>query len=260
MTSRYKNPPIEEAICEFRFAPSRDWDLTIPGKLHHQIIDEYGGQPKELRVLETTVKTGSDSEAAEIQHRAEIGKLLLVNNEGTRMVGVGPDVMSVHMLRPYQNSAAPETSGWDEFRPRIEKAIKAYWGVANPRGVSRIGVRYINKLVVPKQKEGIKRSLKKLVECTPPDIHGFPGMMDNLASRFEYTCPDNMKLALSQHLANAENDQFEFFLDIDVAWNTTDEPIDQGAALEKTSQLKDQENKIFEALITNRAREHFDAD
>ena len=260
MTSRYRNPPIEEAVCEFQFAPSRDWDLTIPGKLHHQIIDEYGGQPRELRVLETTVKTGSDSEAAEIQHRAEIGKLLLVNSEGTRMVGVGPDMMSVHMLRPYQNSATPGTSGWDEFRPRIEKAIGAYWNVANPRGVSRIGVRYINKLVVPRREEGIKRSLKELVECTPPDIPGFSGMMDNLASRFEYTCPDNMKLALSQHLANAENDQFEFFLDIDVGWNTAEEPIDQNAALEKTSRLKEQENQIFEALITDRAREHFDAD
>ena len=173
------------------------------------------------------------------------------------MVGVGPDVMSVHMLRPYQNSATLETSGWDEFRPRIEKAIKAYWDVANPRGVSRIGVRYINKLVVPKRKEGIKHSLKELVECTPPDIPDFPGMMDNLASRFEYTCPDNMKLALSQHLANAADGQFEFFLDIDVFWDIVDQPIDRKAVLKRTDQLKKQENKIFEALITDKARENF---
>ena len=31
---RYRNPPIEEALCEFYFDPSEEWDLTIPGKLH----------------------------------------------------------------------------------------------------------------------------------------------------------------------------------------------------------------------------------
>lgn len=30
---RYRNPPIEEALCEFYFDPSEEWDLTIPGKL-----------------------------------------------------------------------------------------------------------------------------------------------------------------------------------------------------------------------------------
>ena len=184
---------------------------------------------------------------------------MLVTEDGTRMIGIGPDVMSVHMLRPYQNPAAPETIGWDEFQPRIEQALRAYWDVANPQGVSRIGVRYINKLSIPKQAESVKAYLKKFVECVPPNIPSFPGTMDNLASRFEYTCPDDMKLALSQHLVNAEDGQFEFFLDIDVFSNTADEPIDQGAALEKTGQLKEQENQIFEALITDRAREYFNA-
>lgn len=259
MGRRYRNPPIEEAICEFRFEPNRKWDLTIPGKFHNQIAG-YDGQPKALKVFETTIKMPPENDAPEIQHREDIGKLMLVTENGTRMIGVGPDVMSVHMLRPYQNPAAPERSGWDEFQPRIEKALMAYWDVASPQGVSKIGVRYINKLLIPKQTESVKTYLKKFVECAPPDIPNFPGMMDNLTSRFEYTCPDDMKLALSQHLVNAADGQFEFFLDIDVFWNTADESLNQDAVLEKTGQLKEQENQIFEALITDRAREHFNAD
>lgn len=27
-----RNPPIEEARCEFRFAPSQDWDPTVPDR------------------------------------------------------------------------------------------------------------------------------------------------------------------------------------------------------------------------------------
>jgi len=34
---KYRNPPIEEALCEFRFVPSQDWDPTVPGRFHKKI-------------------------------------------------------------------------------------------------------------------------------------------------------------------------------------------------------------------------------
>ena len=49
---RYRNPPIEEALCEFRFPPEQDWDPTIPGKLQTKFGDEYTGKPREQRVVE----------------------------------------------------------------------------------------------------------------------------------------------------------------------------------------------------------------
>ena len=48
---RYKNPPIEEALCEFGFAPGPDWDPTIPGKLQAELGDEYSGKPREQRAV-----------------------------------------------------------------------------------------------------------------------------------------------------------------------------------------------------------------
>ena len=42
---RYSNPPIEEALCEFHFAPGDEWDLTIPGKLHTQLEQDYPAKP-----------------------------------------------------------------------------------------------------------------------------------------------------------------------------------------------------------------------
>ena len=43
------------------------------------------------------------------------------------MIGVGPDVLSVHMLRPYHDPLRSDHSGWDEFQPRISEALDAYW-------------------------------------------------------------------------------------------------------------------------------------
>lgn len=260
MTNRYKNPPIEEAICEFHFAPGQEWNLTVPGKFHSKITDEYDGSPREMRVFKTTLTPASDGNAPEIQHQEDFGRLMLVNSGGTRMVGIGRDVMSVHMLRPYQNPSTPKTIGWDEFQHRIKNALDTYWQVATPEGTLRINVRYINKLIIPKQTKSIKSYLKRFLECIPPDIPNFSGKMSNLTSRFEYNCPGGVKLALSQHLVDAGDEQLAFLLDIDVFWNTADGSLGQDAALEKTNQLKEQENKIFEALIKDKARENFNAD
>jgi hypothetical protein len=55
----YKNPPIEEALVEFRFVQSQEWDLTIPGKLHQHaaIKDEYPGKPRHQKVLQAALQT-----------------------------------------------------------------------------------------------------------------------------------------------------------------------------------------------------------
>ena len=49
---RYRNPPIEEALCEFRFLPGQEWDLTIPGKLHVILGEEYNGKPQEQKLVD----------------------------------------------------------------------------------------------------------------------------------------------------------------------------------------------------------------
>ena len=259
MRQRYKNPPIEEALCEFRFAPSREWDLTIPGILRTKVGEKYGGPPREQRTLETTLNT-SNGNAPELQAREGLGKVMLVDDNATRMIGVGRDVISVHMLRPYQSPDSPETGGWGEFLPRIEEALSAYWGVAAPVGTARIGVRYINKIAVPKDTASIKAFLQELVQCAPPDIASFPGRMRDLASRIEYDCGNNIKLTLSQYLLDPGPEHLDFFLDIDVVWSTDMEPLDRTATLAKAGTLKQQENDVFEALITDKARAQFHAD
>lgn len=49
---RYRNPPIKEALCEFHFDPSEESDLTIPGKLHSKLGDEYSGKPRQQNVVQ----------------------------------------------------------------------------------------------------------------------------------------------------------------------------------------------------------------
>ena len=94
----YQNPPIEEALCEFRFNPNQAWDLTIPGKIHIKLHLEYGGKPQEQNVvgIELTPQAG---QVPNLNFAQGLAKVQLPTEDGKRMVAVGQDVLSVHMLR-----------------------------------------------------------------------------------------------------------------------------------------------------------------
>ena len=251
---RYKSPPIEEAVCEFRFLPSEEWDLTIPGKLQAEIAGDYTGKPHEQRVIEFGLQTAVGQPPG-LRLGEGLAKVQLVTKDGKRKVGVGKDVLSIHMLRPYHDPASVDGSGWEEFRPRIERALDAYWEVVRPQGVSRIGIRYINKIIVSQSQFRIEDYLN----CAPPDVKGLPDRMSSYVSRAEYRYDDNILLILSHGTVRNSLGQLGFLLDIEVILEKSN-PIEHDTALQITSTLRARELEAFEMLITDKTREIFDAD
>ncbi len=251
---RYKNPPIEEALCEFRFKPGQDWDLTIPGRLHVRLGDAYPGKPRQQKVVEIglEVKEGIPSE---LQHKEAFDRVQLVTENEKRVVGVGPDVLSVHLLRPYHDVSTPQRSGWDEFYLRIKEALNAYWEVTQPEGVNRIGVRYINKLVFPSKSV----LLEDYLRCVSPTVTGLPQMVNGYFSRTEFSYLDGVRLVLSQGTVPEPEGNFGFILDLDVT-RETNVAVSIEDALGLAHDLRNRERDAFEAIITDRARNFFDAD
>ena len=110
----YNNPPIKEALCEFRFKPKRDWDLTLPGKFQSalgQLGQEYTGKPHEQKVIASGVEA-SDDQPLSLRYGERLSRIHLVAQNGTRMIGVGPDVLSVHLLDPYSKSSNSLPKCW----------------------------------------------------------------------------------------------------------------------------------------------------
>lgn len=248
---RYKNPPIEEALVEFRFEPSQEWDLTMPGRLHGELREAYPGKPRQQNVVQASL-VAQQGQAPNFAVREGLGKVQLVTDDASRLVAIGPDVLSVHMLRPYQRDE--EASGWDEFRPRIVEALSAYWDVAEPSGVQRIGLRYINKVVIPESSVEVARYLK----AAPPSVDGLPEQLGGFVGRVEYVYPDEVRLVVSHATVEAPEGQVAFLMDIDLIWQSN-EAVDKDAALAIADDLRARERDVFEALITDDARGLFDA-
>ena len=249
---RYRNPPIEEALCEFRFKPSREWDLTIPGKLHTKLGSDYTGKPRQQRVVDVGFEM-KHGDVSGLRNRDELARVQLVTENERRIVGVGPDVLSVHMLRPYQDVTDPLHGGWQEFRSRIENALNAYWTVANPEGINRIGIRYINKIVFDRTRVPLGDYLK----CILPTVPGLPQTVNGFVSRSEFSYDDGVRLILSQGTTLDPANAFAFVIDLDVIWGSV-ELLSAKSSMIHLDDLRDRERVAFEAIITDEARILFD--
>ena len=137
---KYRNPPIEEAVCDLQFAPGIEWDPTLPGRMYGELKDVYGEKPRLQQLVEAQVQGGIEGQSISMSHKVAKQRVQFLGEDGTRIVGVGADQLSVHMLRPYK--------GWESFRPQIDEALNAYSRVAEPEGITRIGLRYINKITI----------------------------------------------------------------------------------------------------------------
>ncbi len=250
---QYKNPPIEEALCQFRFPSGREWDSTIPSRLQVKLGDEYAGEQKERRVLEvkSQVQEGIPSS---LRSNDELTRIHLPTKSGKRLIGVGPDVLSVHMLRPYQNPDKPACGGWEEFSCRIRQALGMYYEVVEPTGVSGIGIRYINKILIPEGTVKVEDYLK----CALSEVDELPDLVRNFMSHVDYLYEDGVRLLVSQGPSNAPSGHVCFLLSLDVIWKGI-EPVAQDKALEIVEILRGREREAFEAVITDKTRELFNA-
>jgi uncharacterized protein (TIGR04255 family) len=248
MRTEYKNPPIEEAVVEFHFVPGQEWDYTIPGKLHEHpdIKKQYPGKPRTQKIYEAELKSGSE-QSPKVNLREGVARIQLVDQDARRLISLAPDVLSVNILRPYE--------GWEHFRPRIEVALRAYSEIAQPTGVSRLGVRYINKIVLP----GSDIDFGSYFRYQLPSAPDLPSKRAGFLCRVEYVYYDEMKLLLTLARVDAPNGQSAFLVDLDVVCEST-EALSLDSIMEVVDDLHGREGKAFEAIITDAAREVFNAE
>ena len=83
--------------------------------------------------------------------------------------------------------------------------------------------------------------------------------MQTYTSRVAYEYEDGTRLVLIHGSISPPSDDVGFLLDIDVIWETADH-LTQSESLQRVDVLRDLERKVFETVITDKAREIFDAD
>lgn len=139
ISREYLNPPIIEAICEFRLAPDSQWDLTVPGLIYEKVGKEFPNKEQRL-IQEVELTQGPQGMQQQIRTSERV---LFLTNDRKVFMQVGPHLLAVNCLKPYPT--------WDGFKPKIENAFSALTGTVDIKGLQRIGLRYINRIEIAGQ-------------------------------------------------------------------------------------------------------------
>lgn len=241
----YKNPPIDEALCEFIYVQSGDWDITTPGKFQERVKSRFSGKP-----LEVPTKIADFVKPQESPSRFRFPK-----DDDKSFIAIGQNILSVNVFRPY--------CGWEAFKPEIDFALEQYEKVTTPRKIKRIGVRYINFISIPENEISLN-------DYFTQDSHvpiGFPEPMMSVFHRIESTYTgENIRLLYSFGSADKVRDDkgkplpmVSFILDYDLIWEVEEaSAVDREDAMEIVEDLRTKEREVFELSITDKTRELFD--
>jgi len=252
----YKNPPIQEAICEFTFEPlpgEPEWDLTLPGRLQlNADLKEYAGKSRQQILREIVA---GDRNEPEVGVRQRLFRIHLPTKDGKALLSLGHNVLGVVSLKPYE--------GWNDFQPRILRALAAFVQESGLTQVKRLGIRYINRIIVP-ELEASKGSeyivgMQTMVKASCDDGEHVKAKLTALNTRHEFITVDSVKVFVTQGTMNPEKvGTSEYLLDIDCVHDHK-----QIAGVDKIDPVLERlhaiEGAIFESFITDKTRMLFNA-
>lgn len=249
-THQYRNPPILEAVCEIEFAPTdNEWNISYPWLFYDKVKGVYSGAPKEQKLVRLEPPpTGSLRKEGSPFTVVEQSKTLFPLADDTGLVAVGPNVLSAHVKQPYP--------GWIIFRNRIADALKEYISIANPTGIRKIGLRYINQVTISEPQPNVAEYFS-----TPPaNVLPDELVIDNFLSRNEYIYQDEpIRVVINFARAESSSKESAYLLDIDLVWQWPADPLPIESVMNKVDELRRRERVIFERLITDQSRSLFDA-
>ena len=248
---QYLNPPIREAVCEFRFPHGPDtWDLSFPGLIYNELRASFPRRIQQEQPRPTfTFAIGNPQQMLGGFNPADPSQTLQFwKEEGDDgVITIAPNRIAISHYRPYP--------GWDKFRPVILQAHEAFLKVAGPRSIDRIGLRYLNSIDF--HAENV--ALSNYFTYHPMFGPALPQLNLNVRMSSDFAYHDNRDIARLQ-LSTIPGEDQKFIavsLDIDyflmipgsVQLNQTEEWLDQA---------HDAVRSIFEGTITDNARALFD--
>jgi uncharacterized protein (TIGR04255 family) len=238
--AKYKSPPITEAVLEFRFGE------RLSARDMERLRDQFKGRfPRVEITYHVNVNVGSDGKAAA---DATQSGFKLFSEDAKNIVMFYNSTLLTSRLAPYL--------GWDTFFSMAETNFATFKKVANRPKLSRIGLRFINRIDVPEDTlEKRKPSDLFRVNVALPETIQFAGQYSLFANTVERET--GIKIILQSAIAPpALLDHVSFGLDID-AYIDTDLPLREDSMWEQVHKLRKAKNLVFESCISPEIRELF---
>jgi uncharacterized protein (TIGR04255 family) len=239
---QYKRPPITEAVIELRLEqPLARADVQ-------RLLQRFRGEYEFSEDFVTYgIQVDPAARRADFQEQSSGYKLSSPDRADVLLVTSAH--MSCSRLAPYV--------GWDAFRARAEDHWRIWKRVIGYRKISRIGVRFINRIDIPAARgEEVKVADYLRVRPEVPAVKRMVSYAMQISAPLE---EDNCRLVINSGLVPSPLvDYISMLLDIDIS-RTGDPPQKDDEIWALIDRIRAYKNHVFEESVTDKARELFNA-
>ncbi|MBI5292830.1 MAG: TIGR04255 family protein [Chloroflexi bacterium] len=235
----YKNPRLIEALCEIHFEPGPAWDSTLFGLFYEKIREAFP-EKRELRNVEVSVKA-DDRELSQYVREAGV-RMQFVRQDGTAMVQVAPNLLVVNQLPPYPN--------WAEFSALIRAHFENYLTIAQPQGMVRIGLRYINRFDFAPAEFDFAALFAHSALIPSAVFEGFKPFL----FRLEIAQGEQTQLLFTMGTPAGEAEKVSVVLDLDHVSQVSLQP-EAGILMECLNRAHERIEAVFESCLTDNLRQ-----
>ena len=248
MAKTYKNPPLLEAVCEFRFNLPTEYTEKQVGIFYEKIKEHFPTQKKgKMHKVEVKIdpkKTPEENQDSFNHNFHEFEQFFSEDEKYSVQLDGGR--VSVHRIKPY--------TAWSEFFPLIKVVYDAYNATLSPQKLHRIGIRYVNEIMIPVEDFSFDKYF--VIKASLPSLEDNNQKSVALASVFEQEGgKDSIRVQFAEKQSIGPAPTRAFILDFDYSCDLAEDIKDVDTWLNTGhSNLEG----VFEGMITDETRKLFD--
>jgi len=239
----YPKAPIVEAVIDLR--------VELPAQLPVEDLaraqtGEEANYPVIERVDETVGQMMVGPQLSSASASRQLVGFLFRSADGKQLYQARKTGFSMSRLTPYPD--------WPEFRHEARRLWDVYRAIAQPTKVVRVAVRYINRIDIPLPLNDFGEYLRTVPQVSPDLPQGLVGYFMQLVLPVEDL---KSQAVINETIIDpVQPNTVPVVLDIDI-FRTDVLPATEDDMWAFIEQLRDAKNRVFEACITDKARELF---
>ncbi len=240
----FPNAPITEALLDIRVKLPEKRALADLKVFQDHIKDRFPGR-KERKFLMSALHLAPEP-SARVSASGSDGYLFESPKE-KKIVQARLDGFTFNKLKPYEN--------WESFCSEARELWALYFKIANPTKVTRIALRYINRIEVPLPMKDFKEYILTSPEVAPE----LPQGVAHFFMRLVIPNDDIGAVAvITQTMEEPTADgKLPLILDIDV-WQKTEYEGENPKMWDEFEKLRIFKNDVFFNTTTDKAKELFE--
>jgi uncharacterized protein (TIGR04255 family) len=246
---RFPKAPITEALLDIRVKLPSDIGLDQLLGLHEQIRGDYPQQRERKSWQGGVALKDGKLEISPVTGGAD--GYLFSSLDGRQIVQAKLDGFTFNRLAPYDR--------WETFRDEAKLHWGRYRNLARPTIITRIALRYINRLPLPLP----IKDFRDWINTTPEIAPGLPQGLKTFFMRLEIPHPTTAAIGIitetmqaPEVIAGSDRQILPLILDIDVLQEREFTP-DSDVLWSTFEDLRNVKNEFFFKSVTDRAKELF---